>query len=167
MSRVRGSLDIACPVEVVFDAVADQRNEPSYNPAMTHANKVTPGPIAVGTTFEATVMSRGSPRPVTIEYTGFERPHRIHSRSVMEGATVDGHIQCDPTPAGTRFSWDWTTWRTPPAQGGRSESTGLFGTHGLPAAGPWDPHLNRIGVPLTTLGLAPRDAVSGAEPFLP
>ena len=116
MSRVRGSLDIACPVEVVFDAVADQRNEPSYNPAMTHANKVTPGPIAVGTTFEATVMSRGSPRPVTIEYTGFERPHRIHSRSVMEGATVDGHIQCDPTPAGTRFSWDWTVTLTGPAR---------------------------------------------------
>lgn len=32
---------------------------------------------------------------------------------------------------------------------------------------PWDPHLNRIGVPLTSLGLAPRDAVSRAEPFLP
>ena len=116
MSRVRGTLDIACPVEVVFDAVADQRNEPSYNPAMTHANKVTPGPIAVGTKFEATVMSRGIPRPVTIEYTGFERPHRIHSRSVMEGATMDGHIQCDPTPAGTRFSWDWTVTLTGPAR---------------------------------------------------
>ena len=33
MSRVRGSLDIARPVEVVFDAVVDQRNEPSYNAA--------------------------------------------------------------------------------------------------------------------------------------
>jgi len=33
VSRVRGSLDIARPVEVVFDAVVDQRNEPSYNAA--------------------------------------------------------------------------------------------------------------------------------------
>jgi uncharacterized protein YndB with AHSA1/START domain len=116
VSRVRGSVDIARPVEVVFDAVADQRNEPSYNPTMTAATKLTEGPIGVGTRFDATVMSRGAPRPVTIEYTGFERPHRIDSHSAMAGASVDGHIQCDRTPAGTRFSWDWTVTLTGPAR---------------------------------------------------
>ena len=116
MSRVRGSLDIARPVEVVFDTVADQRNEPRYNPTMTASTKVTDGPIGVGTRFEATVMSRGNPRPVTIEYTSFDRPHRIDSHSVMDGATVHGHIQCDPTPAGTRFSWDWKVTLTGPAR---------------------------------------------------
>ena len=116
MSRVRGSLEIARPVEVVFDAVADQRNEPSYNPTMTESIKVTPGGIGVGTRFEASVISRGTPRPVTIEYTGFERPHRIDSHSVIDGATVHGHIQCDPTPAGTRFSWDWDVAVTGPAR---------------------------------------------------
>lgn len=116
MSRVRGALEIARPVPVVFDAVADQRNEPSYNPQMTASTKLTPGPIGVGTRFEATVMTRGTPQPVTIEYTGFERPHRIDSRSAMDGATVQGHIQCDPTPTGTRFSWDWTVTLTGPAR---------------------------------------------------
>lgn len=29
MTRIRGSLDIACPVEEVFDTVADQRNDPN------------------------------------------------------------------------------------------------------------------------------------------
>ena len=116
MSRVRGSLSIARPVEVVFDVVADQRNEPSYNPTMTAATKVTDGPIGVGTRFHATVTSRGTPRPVTIEYTTFERPHRIDSHSVMDGATVDGHIQCDPAPAGTRFSWDWEVTLAGPAR---------------------------------------------------
>ena len=101
---------------MVFDVVADQRNEPAYNPSMTEATKVTPGLIGVGTQFEATVMSRGTPRPVTIEYTSFERPHRIDSYSVMDGATVQGHIQCDPTPAGTRFSWDWTVTLAGPAR---------------------------------------------------
>ena len=116
MSRVRGSLDIARPVEVVFDVVADQRHEPLYNPSMTEATKVTPGPIGVGTRFHATVISRGTPVPVTIEYTSFDRPYRIDSHSVMDGATVQGHIQCDPTPAGTRFSWDWTVTVTGPAR---------------------------------------------------
>ena len=116
MSRVRGSLDIARPAEVVFDTVADQRNEPSYNPTMTQSTKVTDGPIGVGTRFEATVISRGTPRPVTTEYTTFERPHRIDSRSVMDGATVHGHIRCDPTPANTRFSWEWEVRLTGPAR---------------------------------------------------
>lgn len=116
MSRVRGSLEIARPVEAVFDVVADQRNEPAYNPNMTAATKVTPGPIGVGTRLTANVMSRGTPRPVTIEYTSFERPHRIASSAVMDGATVNGHIQCDPTPTGTRFSWDWTVTVTGPAR---------------------------------------------------
>ena len=96
MSRVRGSLSIARPVEVVFDVVADQRNQPSYTPTMTAATKVTDGPIGVGTRFDATVITRGTARPVTIEYTTFERPHRIDSHSVMDGATVDGHIPCNP-----------------------------------------------------------------------
>lgn len=108
MSRVRGSLDIARPVDEVFDFVADQRNEPSFNPKMTASTKLTDGLIGVGTRFGATVLSRGKPLPVTIEYTGFDRPHRIVSRSVMAGATAQGHVQCDPTPRGTRFSWDWT-----------------------------------------------------------
>lgn len=116
MSRVRGSLEIARSVEMVFDVVADQRNEPRYNPHMTAATKTGDGPIGNGTRFEATVLSRGRPRPVSIEYTSFDRPHRIDSRSVMAGATVEGHVQCDPTPAGTHFSWDWTITLTGPAR---------------------------------------------------
>ena len=57
MSQVRGSLENARPVQVVFDVVADQRNEPAYNPNMTAATKVTPGPIGVGTRFKANVMT--------------------------------------------------------------------------------------------------------------
>ncbi|WP_242448538.1 SRPBCC family protein [Cellulomonas sp. WB94] len=105
---MRGSLDIARPVEEVFDLVADQRNEPSFNPKMTEATMLTDGPLGVGTRFGAKVLSRGKPLPVTIEYTAFDRPHRIVSRSVMADAIAEGHVQCDPTPSGTRFSWDWT-----------------------------------------------------------
>ena len=34
----------------------------------------------------------------------------------MAGATVQGHTKCDPTPAGTRFSWDWTVTLNGPAK---------------------------------------------------
>ena len=43
MSRVRGPWRSPDPVEGVFDAVADQRNEPSSNPTMTAATTVSTG----------------------------------------------------------------------------------------------------------------------------
>jgi hypothetical protein len=35
MANIEGNILIGRPVEDVFDFVADSRNEPSYNPAMT------------------------------------------------------------------------------------------------------------------------------------
>ncbi len=37
-------------------------------------------------------------------------PHSIDSHGVMDGATVNGHTQCDLKPAGTRFSWTGSGW---------------------------------------------------------
>jgi hypothetical protein len=36
-------------VEEVFDFVADERNEPRYNPRMLSAEKTSDGPIGIGT----------------------------------------------------------------------------------------------------------------------
>lgn len=44
MARIEGEIRIGRPVEVVFDHVADQTNEPLYNPHMVRAEKITPGP---------------------------------------------------------------------------------------------------------------------------
>lgn len=48
MTKIRGGIVIGRPLDVVFDMVADQRNEPSYNPLMTYSEKLTDGPIDVG-----------------------------------------------------------------------------------------------------------------------
>ena len=98
MSRVRGSVQIARPVEVVFESWPTNETNRATTPTMTASRKLTEGPIGVGTQFEATVISRGRSLPVTIDYTGFERPRRIHSRSLMPGATAEGHIRCDTHP---------------------------------------------------------------------
>ncbi len=107
MARVIGRIDIDCPVEEVFDAVADQTNEPRYNPSMTVSRKVTAGPIGVGTHFLATIVSRGKPNDVDIEVTRFERPRVLGSRSVMAGSTVIGEIRLEPVASGTRLGWAW------------------------------------------------------------
>jgi hypothetical protein len=49
MARIEGEIVIGRPVDVVFDYVADQSNEPQYNPHMVRADKITPGPEGKGT----------------------------------------------------------------------------------------------------------------------
>ena len=61
MPHIEGEVRIHRPVEQVFDFVADERNEPTYNRHMAISEKVTDGPIGVGTRFRATIRSR--PRP--------------------------------------------------------------------------------------------------------
>ena len=116
MARVRGSIVIHRPVEEVFDAVADQTNEPRYNPSMTVSRQVTDGPIGVGTRFVATVLSRGRPLGVDIEVTRYERPSVLGSRSVMAGSTVVGELRLEPEASGTRLTWDWDVTVAGPAR---------------------------------------------------
>jgi hypothetical protein len=43
MARIEGEIVIGLPVDVAFDYVADQSNEPQYNPHMVRAEKITAG----------------------------------------------------------------------------------------------------------------------------
>jgi hypothetical protein len=42
------------PVDEVFDFVADARNEPRRNPRMLRAEKLSAGPVGLGTRFRGT-----------------------------------------------------------------------------------------------------------------
>jgi hypothetical protein len=103
----QGSTVIARPVEEVFDFVADERHEPEYNPRMVRAEKVTPGPIATGTRWSATLESRGRPLDMTIETTDYARPTRLGSATSMSMAEFRGVVTFEPDPAGTRLRWFW------------------------------------------------------------
>jgi hypothetical protein len=59
MARIDGEIVIDRPVDAVFDYVADQSNEPQYNPRMLRAEKITPGPVGKGTQFRSAVASMG------------------------------------------------------------------------------------------------------------
>jgi hypothetical protein len=79
MVNIIGSIYIDRPPEVVFDFVADERNEPLYNPKMTAVSVLTEESIGVGSRFEATLMARGRPITMTVEFTEFVRPRRLAS----------------------------------------------------------------------------------------
>jgi hypothetical protein len=75
MTHISGRIRIAAPLELVFDTVADSRNEPSFNQAMTAVELLTPLPIGQGTRFRARMGKAGM--EMLVELTEFDRPHRL------------------------------------------------------------------------------------------
>jgi hypothetical protein len=107
MANVSGEILINRSVEQVFDFVADQRNEPIYNPRMLRSEKITDGPIGVGTRFRATAMSGRRPVEMYIEVTEYQRARRFGSRTTMSSVDVDGGLTFEAVAGATRMSWSW------------------------------------------------------------
>lgn len=107
MTRIDGEIFIARPPEVVFACVGDQRNEPNYNPRMVRAEKLTAGPVGVGTRFAATMTAGRRRADMVIEVTEYDRPNRVGSRTTTSMADIDGANSLEPAPGGTRMRWAW------------------------------------------------------------
>jgi hypothetical protein len=107
VARIDGELFINRPVTEVFDFVADERNEPRYNPGIRRAEKLSPGPIGRGTRFLAEAATGRRTSGITIEYTAFERPGRLASSIHMAAADIAGTLRFDPVDGGTRMRWSW------------------------------------------------------------
>jgi hypothetical protein len=107
MAEIEGEILIGRSVEDVFDFVADQRNEPQYNPRMVRAAKITDGPVGKGTVFRSATKSMGRTAEMSIEVTGYDRPVRMASRTTMRQAGIDGTLTFVPAPSGTLMHWAW------------------------------------------------------------
>jgi uncharacterized protein YndB with AHSA1/START domain len=107
MARVEGEIIIQRPVETVFDFVADERNEPRYNPRMLDVELIADGPIGLGSRFRAELETRGRRMPMTIEFTEFDRPRRLASATHSSMMDTVGAITLEPSADGTRMRWRW------------------------------------------------------------
>ena len=105
-ARNGGEIVIARPVETVFDAVADERTEPRYNPQMRNVELLTPEPLGVGTRFRAEAVTAARPAPMTIECTGYDRPHRFDSTTRMAAMDIDYTLAFEPVGRGHPHALD-------------------------------------------------------------
>ena len=103
MTSIHGEIVIDRPMSEVFDFVADERNEPRYNPRMLHVEKVTGGAIGIGTQFTATRKSMGRPLTRLLETTEYQRPTRLANTAGMPSATIRGVLTFEPDP-GTNWA---------------------------------------------------------------
>lgn len=107
MVSIKGETVIGRRPETVFDFVADERNEPRFNPHMLRAVKLSDGPVGKGTRYRATMKSLGRTFDMLTELTEYERPTRLSSRTEMSSADIHGTLTFEPDPAGTRMRWAW------------------------------------------------------------
>ena len=105
MAGIEGEIIIGRPVDVVFDFVADQSNEPQYNPQMVRAEKITPGPVREGTQFRSAVASRGRMAEMLIEVTRYDRPTLLSSTTTMQQVAIRYTLSFEPVAGGTRMRW--------------------------------------------------------------
>lgn len=107
MAQIEGDIVIGRPVDEVFDFVADECNEPRFNPQMTSVEQLSDGDIGLGTQFRAHVMSGGRRLSMVIEFTEFDRPVRLGSRTTMSGMEILGQLSFVAEGDATRMRWEW------------------------------------------------------------
>jgi uncharacterized protein YndB with AHSA1/START domain len=105
--HIEGEIVINRPPEEVFDVVADERNEPKYNPQMLRADLITPEPIGVGTQFRAETVTMGRRSEMVIEFTAYDRPRRLASATHMSTMEIEGALTFQALPEGTLMRWTW------------------------------------------------------------
>lgn len=105
MAHLTGQIRIAAPIEQVFDTVADSRNEPSFNPAMTYVELLTPLPIGQGTRFRAYLGK--ARREMLVELTDFGRPNLLGSRTTSSMMETSGALTLETEGDGTVLAWEW------------------------------------------------------------
>jgi uncharacterized protein YndB with AHSA1/START domain len=107
MARITGEIVIAAPAGQVFDMVADERNEPRYNPRITRAEKTSPGPVGTGTRFTAQPRGTGAAGIMTVEILDYDRPRRLVTAIRSSYLDVNGTLTFDQADGGTRMRWSW------------------------------------------------------------
>ena len=71
--------------EEVFDFCSDLRNEMVWNPKARSVEKLTDGPVGLGTRFIARWSNAG---PTVVEMLRFDRPNRWETHSITRGLEV-------------------------------------------------------------------------------
>ena len=104
MPVITNSVVLPCSPEMVFDYLSDLRAELEWNPACEVMEKLTDGPVGLGTRYRA--KWKGSPY-VELETVGFDRPL---SWSMHNDGPIEVSFTCrlEPFAEGTRLHAEFT-----------------------------------------------------------
>jgi hypothetical protein len=107
MTHITGEVRIDAPIGDVFDMVADERNEPRYNPRIVRAEKVSEGPVGAGSRFLAQPKGMGTKGEMISEVLEYDRPRRVRTVVRSSYMRVDGTVALAEVDGATRLRWNW------------------------------------------------------------
>jgi hypothetical protein len=101
MAVIRNSTVIRCTPEEAFDYISDMRNELEWNPDAQSMEKITDGPVRLGTRYRAKWRSGGP--SVVVEVIQHNRPRIFagHNSGLIE-VTLTARLE--PVTEGTRLT---------------------------------------------------------------
>jgi glyoxylase-like metal-dependent hydrolase (beta-lactamase superfamily II) len=91
------------PPEDVFDFCSDLRSELRWNPNAKYVEKLTDGPVGVGTRYRAQWANSG---PTTVEVTQFDRPYRWETTATARGMSIRFQGTVTDAAPGARYTAD-------------------------------------------------------------
>lgn len=103
MAHFSNHLIIGRPINEVFRFVADFENMPKWNYYVVEVNKVSPGPIGVGTTFSQ-VRKTDTQRYQIVE---FEPNRKVGIEVLPPAPALLMRFTFEPVGSGTRLTDEW------------------------------------------------------------
>lgn len=104
MPVVEESVVIARPPQEVFDFLAEFKNLSVYDAFVSVSGQVGDGPPGLGTRGWGTTRFMGQQSDWTVEYTEFEPPRRMVSRTVEGTRDVTATFTLETADGGTRVT---------------------------------------------------------------
>jgi hypothetical protein len=103
MISFANTVEIAQNVDRVYAYIADLEHTPEWNWAITSSEKITPGPVAIGTQYRQT---RSVPRPAVevVEITGLEEGRRVDVAGSLGSFAARLSYELVASPTGTRLT---------------------------------------------------------------
>jgi carbon monoxide dehydrogenase subunit G len=98
MITTNGSTLVNAPIEVVFDFLADARNEPRWLPGASNVRLTSGEPIRKGSTFVGDYPRAGA---VTVRLARHDRPHHISLAGDARNLSFVDEIELTATERGT------------------------------------------------------------------
>jgi len=95
---------VAASPEAVFTVMHDVNHFPEVLASVVRAEKITPGPVGLGTRFLETRRINGREASAEIAVTTFEPPLRYAATSSQSGVTATYHYTLTPEKNGTRVN---------------------------------------------------------------
>ncbi len=103
MARFSNNLIIGRPINEVFRFVADFENMPKWNYYVVEVNKVTSGPIGVGTAFRQ-IRKTDTQRYKIVE---FEPNRKVVVETLPPAPALQMRFTFEPAGGGTRLTDEW------------------------------------------------------------